>query len=84
MQNLMQDLMQDLGALVDDGGECPRALLPRQGFRMLAARGGGSPRPVMHEERSMSAIEKEQPEAAKTRFAKDQLKAFVERIEAGE
>ena len=29
----------------------------------------------------MSAIEKEQPEAAKTRFAKDQLKAFVERIE---
>ena len=29
----------------------------------------------------MSAIEKERPEAAKTRFAKDQLKAFVERIE---
>ncbi len=29
----------------------------------------------------MSAVEKEQPEAAKTRFAKDQLKAFVERIE---
>jgi uncharacterized protein (UPF0335 family) len=29
----------------------------------------------------MSAIEKEQPEAAKNRFAKDQLKAFVERIE---
>jgi uncharacterized protein (UPF0335 family) len=35
----------------------------------------------MHEERLMSAVEKEQPEAAKTRFAKDQLKAFVERIE---
>ena len=29
----------------------------------------------------MSAVEKERPEAAKTRFAKDQLKAFVERIE---
>jgi len=29
----------------------------------------------------MSAVEKEQPEAATTRFAKDQLKAFVERIE---
>ena len=29
----------------------------------------------------MSAVEKEPPEAAKTRFAKDQLKAFVERIE---
>ncbi len=29
----------------------------------------------------MSAVEKEQPEAANTRFAKDQLKAFVERIE---
>ena len=29
----------------------------------------------------MSAVEKDQPEAAKTRFAKDQLKAFVERIE---
>ena len=29
----------------------------------------------------MSAVEKEQPEAAKTRFAKDQFKAFVERIE---
>jgi uncharacterized protein (UPF0335 family) len=35
----------------------------------------------MHGERLMSAVEKEQPEAAKTRFAKDQLKAFVERIE---
>jgi uncharacterized protein (UPF0335 family) len=30
---------------------------------------------------AMSAVEKEQPEAANTRFAKDQLKAFVERIE---
>jgi uncharacterized protein (UPF0335 family) len=29
----------------------------------------------------MSAVEQERPEAAKTRFAKDQLKAFVERIE---
>jgi uncharacterized protein (UPF0335 family) len=29
----------------------------------------------------MSAVEKERPEAAHTRFAKDQLKAFVERIE---
>lgn len=29
----------------------------------------------------MSAVEQDQPEAAKTRFAKDQLKAFVERIE---
>ena len=29
----------------------------------------------------MSAVEKEPPETAKTRFAKDQLKAFVERIE---
>ena len=29
----------------------------------------------------MSVVEKEQPEAANTRFAKDQLKAFVERIE---
>ena len=29
----------------------------------------------------MSAVEKEKPEAANTRFAKDQLKAFVERIE---
>ena len=29
----------------------------------------------------MSAVEKEHAEAAKTRFAKDQLKAFVERIE---
>ena len=29
----------------------------------------------------MSAVEKEQPEAANTKFAKDQLKAFVERIE---
>jgi uncharacterized protein (UPF0335 family) len=43
--------------------------------------GGGSPRLVDHEERSMSAVEKESPEAAQTRFAKDQLKAFVERIE---
>src|SRR5436189_5842944 len=43
--------------------------------------GGDSLRPVHHEERLMSAVEKEQPEAAKTRFAKDQLKAFVERIE---
>jgi uncharacterized protein (UPF0335 family) len=30
---------------------------------------------------SMSAVEDDRPEAAKTRFAKDQLKAFVERIE---
>ena len=29
----------------------------------------------------MSAVEKEQPEAANTRFAKEHLKAFVERIE---
>ena len=29
----------------------------------------------------MSAVEQEKPEAANTRFAKDQLKAFVERIE---
>jgi uncharacterized protein (UPF0335 family) len=29
----------------------------------------------------MSAVEKERPQAANTRFAKDQLKAFVERIE---
>ena len=29
----------------------------------------------------MSAVEKEAPEAANTKFAKDQLKAFVERIE---
>jgi uncharacterized protein (UPF0335 family) len=29
----------------------------------------------------MSAVEKEHPEAAKSRFGKDQLKAFVERIE---
>ena len=29
----------------------------------------------------MSAVEQEPPEAANTRFAKDQLKAFVERIE---
>jgi uncharacterized protein (UPF0335 family) len=29
----------------------------------------------------MSAVEKEPPEAANTKFAKDQLKAFVERIE---
>ncbi len=29
----------------------------------------------------MSAVEKDRPEAANTRFAKDQLKAFVERIE---
>ena len=29
----------------------------------------------------MSAVEKEQPEAANTRFAKEQLRAFVERIE---
>ena len=29
----------------------------------------------------MSAVEKDHPEPAKTRFAKDQLKAFVERIE---
>ena len=43
--------------------------------------GGDSLRPVDHGERLMSAVEKEQPEAAKTRFAKDQLKAFVERIE---
>ena len=29
----------------------------------------------------MSAVEDDRPAAAKTRFAKDQLKAFVERIE---
>jgi uncharacterized protein (UPF0335 family) len=29
----------------------------------------------------MSAVEKDDPESHKTRFAKDQLKAFVERIE---
>ena len=29
----------------------------------------------------MSAVEKDHSEAAKTRFGKDQLKAFVERIE---
>jgi uncharacterized protein (UPF0335 family) len=29
----------------------------------------------------MSAVEKEHPETAKARFGKDQLKAFVERIE---
>ena len=29
----------------------------------------------------MSAVEKGAPEAAKTKFGKDQLKAFVERIE---
>src|SRR6187455_712780 len=43
--------------------------------------GGDSLRLSRIEERLMSAIEKEQPEAAKNRFAKDQLKAFVERIE---
>src|SRR4029078_4611010 len=43
--------------------------------------GGDNLRPFHQGEPLMSAVEKEQPEAAKTRFAKDQLKAFVERIE---
>src|SRR3954451_61062 len=49
--------------------------------RMLPATRRGQSPLVRYEERLMSAVEKEQPEAAKTRFAKDQLKAFVERIE---
>jgi len=41
---------------------------------------GQSP-PRMHRGAFMSVVEKEPAEAANTRFAKDQLKAFVERIE---
>jgi uncharacterized protein (UPF0335 family) len=67
---------------VDDGGRRRARLAPAAGFpESLRDNGGNSSRPAHHEERSMSAVEKEQPEAAKTRFAKDQLKAFVERIE---
>jgi uncharacterized protein (UPF0335 family) len=67
---------------VDDGGRRRERLAPAAGFpESLRDNGGNSSRPAHHEERSMSAVEKEQPEAAKTRFAKDQLKAFVERIE---
>src|ERR1051325_2193869 len=47
----------------------------------LERAGGDRPRPIAHQESGMSAVEKEQPEAANTRFAKEQLKAFVERIE---
>src|SRR3954469_20392559 len=53
------------------------AWIPESSF---VTRRGKSP-PLHHGGRLMSGREKEQPEAAKTRFAKDQLKAFVERIE---
>jgi uncharacterized protein (UPF0335 family) len=56
---------------------CPQPVKSR---KLLMKRRGQSP-PDLNEERSMSAVEKEQPEAANTKFAKDQLKAFVERIE---
>src|SRR3954468_5101348 len=59
----------------------PRLALAAGNPECLPQHGGDSLRPVCDEERSMSAVEKEQPEAANTRFAKDQLKAFVERIE---
>src|SRR6188508_2499147 len=61
----------------DASEPCPGGMVPECSGR----NGGDSLRLVLHEERLMSAVEKEQPEAAKTRFAKDQLKAFVERIE---
>jgi len=61
----------------DASEPCPDGMVPECSWR----NGGDSLRPVLHEERLMSAVEKEQPEAAKTRFTKDQLKAFVERIE---
>src|SRR3954463_13254515 len=61
----------------DAAAPCSRGTSPE----CLPRHGGDSLRPVCDEERSMSAVEKEQPEAANTRFAKDQLKAFVERIE---
>jgi uncharacterized protein (UPF0335 family) len=63
------------------GAPAPSALRGRIETRNLAANsGGGSPRPSL-QGASMSAVEKDHPEAANTRFAKDQLKAIVERIE---
>src|SRR3954447_15799711 len=59
----------------------PRLALAAGNPECFRRHSGDSLRLVHHEERLMSAVEKEQPEAAKTRFAKDQLKAFVERIE---
>src|SRR5258707_4227613 len=58
-----------------------RLALAAWGPECFRRHGGDSLRPVRDEERSMSAVEKEPAEAANTRFAKDQLKAFVERIE---
>jgi uncharacterized protein (UPF0335 family) len=56
---------------------CPDAGEPR---KVTVQRRGQSPS-ANASGASMSAVEKERPEAANTRFAKDQLKAFVERIE---
>jgi uncharacterized protein (UPF0335 family) len=59
---------------------CPEGMIVR--ILGLKPAGAGPARArVTHQESGMSAVEKEQPEAANTRFAKDQLKAFVERIE---
>jgi uncharacterized protein (UPF0335 family) len=66
---------------VDDGGGGRRALPRRPGFPNARSETAGTVSAGPIEERLMSAVEKEQPEAANTRFAKDQLKAFVERIE---
>jgi uncharacterized protein (UPF0335 family) len=59
---------------------CPEGMIVR--ILGLKPAGAGPDRArVTHQESGMSAVEKEQPEAANTRFAKEQLKAFVERIE---
>jgi uncharacterized protein (UPF0335 family) len=56
---------------------CPGAV---DAEKLAVKRRGQSP-PANASGASMSAVEQERPQAAKTRFAKDQLKAFVERIE---
>jgi uncharacterized protein (UPF0335 family) len=67
--------------VVDDGGTGPRALRQLSGFLDAQPRNGGGSLRRNARGAFMSAVEQEQPEAAKHRFAKDQLKAFVERIE---
>jgi uncharacterized protein (UPF0335 family) len=65
---------------VDDGGDAAAALpLTGQTRNLQPTEAGQSPPSIQGA--PMSAVEKHDSESPKTRFAKDQLKAFVERIE---
>jgi uncharacterized protein (UPF0335 family) len=69
-------------ALVDDGGRQPACLAAGpQNAKCRPSKAETVSAPELKRGQPMSAVEKDDSESHKTRFAKDQLKAFVERIE---